>query len=516
MGTIMLSKTSEEYILIDTQWPNYKTTITYSFADRVFYSDANRESELGPVLDVWDRRIVRDAMDAWEAVCGVEFVEVRDSPLADVRVAWMPSWESDGPDGVFGVTSTWSHGSTITEQTVTIDPAEAWHLNTYEILVDGGDEGFFRWDGGDSFYDTVLHELGHVLGIDHSNVRGVVLSGTPNTPYTDHPGRDVLQPDDIAAARAIWGLPNLTGPTSGPDRLHGGAGDDSINGGAGNDKLYGGAGNDKLYGGAGNDNIIGEGGNDTLLGGAGDDYLYGRAGNDILLGGAGVDWIWGGTGNDRIWSEAGGGHLFGGPGQDILFGGAGYDVMAGGSGDDILLGGAGNDTLDGGVGHAAYEVGYLDGNDRIWGEAGNDYIRGHDGNDFLAGGMGNDTLYGGDGSDYLAGGPGNDTLDSFHLYYGGTGVDVLAGGAGNDRLIGGDEGDTFFGQAGADTFVIRSGVNWVMDFEDADRLDIGMTLAQVQAASIQHGEHLHIHLPGGGDLNLAYTTIADLDADNLI
>ena len=80
---------------------------------------------------------------------------------------------------------------------------------------------------------------------------------------------------------------------------------------------------------------------------------------------------------------------------------------------------------------------------------------------------------------------------------------------------GGPEGDTFFGQEGADTFVIRGGVNWVMDLDDADRLAIGMTLPQVQAAATQLGAHLHIELAGGGDLYLASTTLAEVEADHL-
>ena len=93
---------------------------------------------------------------------------------------------------------------------------------------------------------------------------------------------------------------------------------------------------------------------------------------------------------------------------------------------------------------------------------------------------------------------------------------MLAGGAGDDRLIGGAEGDTFFGQGGADTFVIAGGVNWVMDLDDADRLSVGMTLPQVQAAATQQGAHLHVALANGADLYLAYTTLTELDADHLI
>ena len=39
---------------------------------------------------------------------------------------------------------------------------------------------------------------------------------------------------------------------------------------------------------------------------------------------------------------------------------------------------------------------------------------------------------------------------------------------------------------------------------------------EVQAAPTQLGYHLHVALEGGGDLYLALSTIADLEADNLI
>ena len=117
---------------------------------------------------------------------------------------------------------------------------------------------------------------------------------------------------------------------------------------------------------------------------------------------------------------------------------------------------------------------------------------------------------GGAGWDYLDGEGGNDTLD------GGAGRDVLAGGAGDDSLAGGAEGDTFFGGPGADVFQIAGGRNWIMDFDEADRLAIGMNLAQVQGAATQIGADLHVALAGGGDLYLANTTLSEIEADNLV
>ena len=93
---------------------------------------------------------------------------------------------------------------------------------------------------------------------------------------------------------------------------------------------------------------------------------------------------------------------------------------------------------------------------------------------------------------------------------------MLVGGAGNDSLIGGDKGDTFFGGPGADVFQIAGGRNWIMDFDDADRLAIGIDLSQVQAAATQLGADLHIALAGGGDSYLAGTTLTEIEADNLV
>ena len=78
---------------------------------------------------------------------------------------------------------------------------------------------------------------------------------------------------------------------------------------------------------------------------------------------------------------------------------------------------------------------------------------------------------------------------------------------------------TLQGTVNADTLTgtaVAGGVSWVMDLDDADRLAIGMTLPQVQAAATQVGAHLHIELAGGGDPSLASTTLAEVEADQLV
>lgn len=146
------------------------------------------------------------------------------------------------------------------------------------------------------------------------------------------------------------------------------------------------------------------------------------------------------------------------------------------------VGGSGNDTI---IGNSADNI--------LKGNAGDDSLSGREGNDTLEGGSGNDTLDGGVGADTMIGGIGNDiyfvdnvadqviedanagidevrtTLGSYVLkanfenltgtsatgqtLTGNTLDNVIKGGAGNDTLDGGAGNDTLDGGAGADTLI---------------------------------------------------------------
>jgi Ca2+-binding RTX toxin-like protein len=178
----------------------------------------------------------------------------------------------------------------------------------------------------------------------------------------------------------------------------------------------------------------------------------------------------GGSGNDEIT-----GNSF----NNVLEGGAGDDVLIGGAGDDFLIGGAGDDTYvihdvgdvvienarkgsDLVASWVSYNLGanvenltLIDGvaidgtgntrDNEITGNTDANSLSGGGGNDTLDGGDGDDTLSGGSGRDTLLAGDGNDTLD------GGLGKDALTGGAGNDTLDGGAGNDTLTGGEGSDT-----------------------------------------------------------------
>jgi len=294
------------------------------------------------------------------------------------------------------------------------------------------------------------------MGIRHSDVPGVVMSGPPHTPYAYQFGRDVLKPDDIAAAQALFGPPardlvsTASNGTDGADTLIGNAGNNAFQGGFGNDVILGWEGDDTLMGNGvywthWNDpwsrTFDGSTDRDTIHGGEGNDFINGNAGADVLYGGSGNDTIYGGQ-NEGTWTagrtRTGTIHLR--EGQDILFGGAGDDVLNGNMGTDIVVGGRGNDL-----------------------------VRGGQDNDLIAGNIGNDTLYGDLESDFLYGGPGNDIV-------------VL----GNDLNVGDGASDTVLllsTDSGRDTvYGFESGLDVVM----IDELVSSAAQAEAQGLAVFH------------------------------
>ncbi|WP_175484940.1 M10 family metallopeptidase [Jannaschia pohangensis] len=207
-------------------------------------------------------------------------------------------------------------------------------------------------------------------------------------------------------------------------------------------------------------------GNDTITGNDAANAINSGAGNDSVNSGNGNDTVNGGVGNDS---------LFGGAGNDRMEGGVGADLLEGEIGFDTLNGGDGNDTLMGG-----------DGADSLYGDAGNDRIEGGQGFDQLYGGIGSDSLFGGETADRVFGGAGNDfisggsnfgiTVDGLYgedgddTIFGDGGFDLLDGGAGNDFLDGGDQADNLFGGAGNDTLYGGSGLDRLFAGEGNDLL----------------------------------------------
>ena len=141
------------------------------------------------------------------------------------------------------------------------------------------------------------------------------------------------------------------------------------------ENAFGSAFADTLYGNEISNQLEGRDGNDTIDGGQGNDNINGNRGNDIVQGSQGDDLLQGGQGEDAVNGNAGNDEVFGNIGFDTVRGGQGNDILRGGQNDDQLFGDLGNDTL--------------------FGDLGNDQLTGGEGADrfvFLEN-SGNDTIF---------------------------------------------------------------------------------------------------------------------------
>lgn len=159
-----------------------------------------------------------------------------------------------------------------------------------------------------------------------------------------------------------------------------------------------------------------------------------------------IEDVKGGSGSDRIVGNEANNRLEGRNGNDTIYGKGGNDTLVGGNNNDRLYGDNGNDRLYGD-----------DGNDRMYGGNGNDRMIGGRGNDTMYGQNNNDSMDGWGGNDKMYGQNGNDRIS------GQQGQDIIRGGSGNDVIRGGADKDVVRGESGADVFVFKSGD--LLDFD---------------------------------------------------
>ncbi|MFT6459651.1 M10 family metallopeptidase C-terminal domain-containing protein [Pseudophaeobacter arcticus] len=407
------------------------------------------------------KAVARQALEAWEAVSGLEFVETTSS-IVDI------SFDDEDQRGAYAQSYVFSSGEIY----------RSWvNIPTW-------------WDANPEYYvQTYIHEIGHALGLGHAGLYNGTGTYEDDAEYANDSwqmsimsyfsqdeatGVDadfayVYTPQiaDIAAIQDLYGVPTNVetgdttygdGNTTGRsimDMDHGYAftivdsgGIDTINlasrsynqnlslvvdtfsdlnGKIGNFAIGRGTVIEKAFTGSGHDTITGNDANNVFDTSSGNDQIFAGAGVDIIYAGAGDDTIYGGADADLI---------SGGEGDDSMVGGTGDDLYYVDSANDqvIELAGEGNDTILSSISIALYDSSAyvenltLTGTDDLNGTGNglNNVITGNDGNNILNGAWGNDSL---------TGGAGNDTFQDDQ------GVDTMVGGTGNDTYHLDDAGD---------------------------------------------------------------------------
>lgn len=245
---------------------NYQTTggntILYTFS----VTSGLEEGETGQMaVTAAQMSATRGAMAYVASITGINFVETSNGASAQVHFC-MQNIADPTTSGL----CSWYASSSVVQST---NELVSYSANAYIYLdnVQFASQNSSLTPGG-SGYETLLHEIGHMLGLKHpfesQPENGAVLSSSQdNSANTLMSYKEVggpysaFMPYDIAALNWIYGRDGLggalgVGSTTGARYLTGTSVADTLTGTAGNDVLRGDGGNDTLNGGSGTDTAV--------------------------------------------------------------------------------------------------------------------------------------------------------------------------------------------------------------------------------------------------------------------
>ncbi len=445
-------------LLTGSYWNGIQQTgrpvfITYSFDATVPASDASHLNASAYAtftpFTAAQQAQAQTALADWSAASGITFLQVAPGQ-GDINFASY-NFSTDPALSVFGGEAfyPWGQWDYASYPYFAADVAGAGN-----VLMNTASE-----TGGLFSIATVLHEIGHALGLKEPNQpwtlygpptpvaynswNPTVSGGQPaSTQTVMNEGPTALTglgPLDVQAIQSIYGAPSLRGTqdssytwnatTSTLTQHISNAASIEVRGISTNNILYAGSGADTIMAvGSGTNQVFGGKGADVLVGGSGRNWLYAGSGPTTLIGGPGVDathpgisYLIKGTGRDAFvggFDYAGAnynGHSYAdyqtvktGVEVNLLNPALNQGAAAGDTYNNIhnVIGTNGNDTIIGDNGDGA---GYAKG-DNLNGLNGNDLIIGGTGPDTITCGSGLDTVSGGGGADWLRAGTGSDTF----------------------------------------------------------------------------------------------------------
>lgn len=238
-------------------------TITYTFStasgNETFTSHAPGYNGVASSFTTAQQTGARAALAYVSSVTGIKFVETSTGTAAQLHFANADLNGSTSTSGLCSWSSPYSYDPN-TNALLSYKPNVYVYLDNAEFASRNG-----QIAAGTSGYETLLHELGHSLGLKHP------FDDTINLPYSqDNTQYTLMSYNSVGGAHAVYSPYDIAALNwlYGTDGLGGALGIGSSTG--------------ARY-------LTGTSGNDVLTGTAADDVLRGNGGNDVLNGGDGTD-----------------------------------------------------------------------------------------------------------------------------------------------------------------------------------------------------------------------------------
>jgi hypothetical protein len=194
-----------QYALLNSKWgqPTMATAggkVPWSFVLVDWNHIGGRFVYDRQIAEIEYQNLVRDALDLWEKVANINFVEVADPTAAKLRFGW---------DAIDGARNTLADAFVLPKAATGVAPLNS--IDSVDLRFDSAE----NWStaktlpapGQSSFFTTALHEIGHAIGLSHSEA-DEVMGGmeTGLSPLA-------LAGGDITGAQTIYG-PAFTTKTS--------------------------------------------------------------------------------------------------------------------------------------------------------------------------------------------------------------------------------------------------------------------------------------------------------------
>ncbi len=169
------------YVTVGAKWPN--NNLTYKYLNSTPDLSVDRQREIN-----------NEAFQKWAEICALEFQHEQDNQNTDITIAFhrgshgdgSPFDDQGGPDG-----NTLAHA--FFPPPLGGQWAGSLHFDEYELWKDqAGGQGI-------RLYNVALHEIGHLIGLSHSQDANAIMYAY----YGE--ARNDLQADDIAGVQSLYG-----------------------------------------------------------------------------------------------------------------------------------------------------------------------------------------------------------------------------------------------------------------------------------------------------------------------